>query len=281
VTTRRQTVRPPAVAGAFYPARAADLAAMVDSLLAAATVDAIAVWSGAGGGAAPLALVVPHAGYRYSGPTAAAAYALLAGRRPDRVVMLGPAHYVPLSGLAVPTVDAFATPLGRVAVDQATCRRLTATQPRVRAADEAHEPEHSLEVQLPFLQRVLGGDWSLVPIAVGAAEPAEVADVVDAALTDASALPVISTDLSHGLDQPAAVERDRRTVDAVLTARAEAIGDADACGAPALCGAVEWTRRHGLTSRLLDRRTSADATGDPTQVVGYAAFAIGPGSRTG
>jgi MEMO1 family protein len=280
VTARRLTVRPPAVAGAFYPARAADLAAMVDRLLAAARVEATTVSPGAGGGTAPLALVVPHAGYLYSGPTAAAAYALLTGHQPDRVVLLGPAHYVPLSGLAVPTADAFATPLGRVSVDQATCRRLTATLPRVRAADEAHEPEHSLEVQLPFLQRVLGVGWGLVPLAVGSAEPAEVADVVDAALGDASALLVISTDLSHGLDQPAAVERDRHTVDAVLTARAEAIGDADACGAPALCGAVEWTRRHGLTSRLLDRRTSADATGNPTQVVGYAALAIGPGSRT-
>jgi MEMO1 family protein len=270
VRVRRVTIRRPAVAGAFYPARAADLAALVDRLLAEATPAEL--------DPAPIGLVVPHAGYRYSGSVAATAYARLRGTRPDRVVLLGPAHFVLLPGMAVPTFDAFATPLGRVPLDQAACRELART-PRVRAIDDPHAREHSLEVQLPFLQRVLDADWSLLPVAVGDAEPEEIADVVDAALAGASALLVVSTDLSHGLDERAAVGSDRRTVDAVRAGRAEAISDDDACGAAALRGLVAWVGRHGHSTRLLDRRTSADATGDPTRVVGYAAFAIEPGSR--
>jgi MEMO1 family protein len=272
-------VRRAAVAGAFYPARAADLAALVDRLVAAAPLGEI--------DDVPRALVVPHAGYQYSGSVAAAAYASLRRRRPERVVLLGPAHFVPLPGMAVPTVDAFATPLGRVPVDQTTCRRLTGAT-RTCAADRPHEREHSLEVQLPFLQRVVGDGWSLTPIAVGDAEPEEIADVMDAALTGGPALLVVSTDLSHGLKQRDAVVRDGHTIDAVLAGRAEAIGDADACGAAGLRGLVAWAGRHGLSTRLLDRRTSADSTGDPARVVGYAALAVGatqpqrrrPGFRT-
>jgi MEMO1 family protein len=259
-------VRRAAVAGAFYPARAADLAALVDRLVAAAPRGGIEDM--------PRALVVPHAGYQYSGSVAAAAYALLQRRRPERVVLLGPAHFVPLPGMAVPTVDAFATPLGRVPVDRAACRRLTATSGAC-AADRPHEREHSLEVQLPFLQRVVGDGWSLTPITVGDADPEEIADVMDAALIGGTALLVVSTDLSHGLDQGDAVDRDGRTIDAVVAGRVEAIGDTDACGAAALRGLVAWTDRHGLSSRLLDRRTSADSTGDPARVVGYAALAVG------
>jgi AmmeMemoRadiSam system protein B len=269
-------VRRAAVAGAFYPARAVDLAALVDRLLGAA-LEAF--------GAArdvptecPRALVAPHAGFAYSGPVAATAYARLHDHHPTRVVLLGPAHFVPLHGMAVPTVDAMATPLGRVPVDRAACRHLAQTFATVRGSDPPHQQEHSLEVQMPFLQRVLTGDWEVVPIAVGSTAPEQVADVLDA-VTDSGTLPVVSTDLSHGLDQLAAADRDRRTVEAVLAGDIEAVGDADACGAAALRGLMAWVDRHSDVTRLLDLRTSADATGDPDRVVGYGALAVEESGR--
>jgi len=181
-------VRPAAVAGSFYPESPTRLAAQVQSYLAGA--------AGAGG-AAPKAVIVPHAGYVYSGPVAATAYARLASLRDTvtRVVLLGPTHRVPVRGLAVPQARAFATPLGEVALDAAAIRAASAL-PQVIADDDAHAAEHALEVQLPFLQSVLG-TFTLVPLAVGRATPDDVAAVLDVLWGGTETLIVVSSDLSH------------------------------------------------------------------------------------
>lgn len=254
------SVRAPAVAGTFYPADPVELASMVDAMLEEAR----------GGEGAPVALVAPHAGYAYSGPVAASAYALLRGSDVRRVVVLGPAHYVPLRGCAVPASEAWATPLGDVPVDadaREVVRRAGAT-----VDDGPHDPEHSIEVQLPFLQCVLTGGFSVLPVAVGACPPPVVARVIGAVPADA--LVVVSTDLSHYHDDATAKRLDRRTADAVLALDPDAIGPEDACGVFALRGLVEHARRRGLAIELLDLRTSADTAGDPRRVVGYGAFAL-------
>ncbi len=262
---RTATERPPAVAGAFYPADPEELTADVDRLLADARP--------AEATGDPLALVVPHAGYVYSGPVAATAYALLRHRAIERVVLLGPAHFVPLAGAAVTAADGWRTPLGVVSIDPGL--RETAVAAGAVVDDRAHDPEHAVEVQLPFLQRVLGG-FRALPVAVGVAEPEAVADLIAALVPDA--LVVVSTDLSHYLDDATAKALDRRTADAVLAREPERIGRDDACGSFALRGVVELARRDDLRVRLLDLRTSADTAGDPWRVVGYGSFAVERGS---
>ena len=268
----RSTVRPAAVAGSFYPGDADELTAVVDTLLERARLrepnDAV--------GPAPIALVVPHAGYVYSGPVAASAYDCLRGRSVRRVAVLGPAHYVALTGIAVPAVAAFATPIGEVPVEVATCADLAKMQECVTVDDRPHRPEHSIEVQLPFLQRVLAPGWTCVPLLVGATAPEQVADVLDSLCVDGDVLPVVSTDLSHYLELPTAQRRDRHTAQAVVDRDAAAIGRHDACGAFPLRGLLNWAARHELEVRLLNQGTSADAGGDPRRVVGYAAFALLP-----
>jgi len=273
----RPAVRPAAVAGSFYPGDADELTEAVDSLLEQArlreSTDAV--------GPAPVALVVPHAGYVYSGPVAASAYDRLRDRSVRRVAVLGPAHYVPLTGIAVPSVAAFATPIGEVPVDVATCAALAARFECVAVDDRPHRPEHSIEVQLPFLQRVLVPGWTCVPLVVGATAPEQVADVLDALCldglrVDGGMLPIVSTDLSHYLDLPTAQRRDRHTAQAVVDRDAAGIGPYDACGAFPLRGLLHWARRHDLDVRLLHQGTSADGGGDSRRVVGYAAFALLP-----
>ena len=258
-------IRLPAAAGSFYPSRADELAAMVDEMLdGAAGAPKVA--------GAPEALIVPHAGYIYSGPVAASAYALL---RPIAgsircVAVLGPAHFVPLRGMAVPAAEVWRTPLGDVTVDANL--REAATTCGATVSDLPHEPEHSLEVQVPFLQRVLGGGFTLLPVAVGGAPPTEVAELIG--ILHERALVVISTDLSHYQDDATARRLDRRTADAVLARDPSAIGPDDACGVYALRGIVEHARRNDLRIELLDLRTSADTAGDPSSVVGYGAFSL-------
>ncbi len=252
-------VRPPAAAGTFYPADPRELVPTVDAMLASARGD----------GETPVAVVAPHAGYVYSGPIAASAYALLRGTEVERVAILGPAHFVPLRGCAVPASEAWATPLGEVAID-AGLREVA----EVAVEDEPFGPEHSLEVHLPFLQRVLPKGFSVLPVAVGACPPAEVADVIGRLPSDAFV--VVSTDLSHYHDDGTAKRLDRRTADAILALDPHAIGPEDACGAFALRGLVEHARRGELQAELLDLRTSADTAGDPRRVVGYGAFAFRP-----
>jgi MEMO1 family protein len=255
-------VRAPAAAWSFYPGGRAELAAAVDAMLAGARPPTDL--------GEPIALVVPHAGYEYSGPVASTAYSLLRDRRVERVAVLGPAHFVPLRGTAVPEAGAWRTPLGDMAIDERL--RETAAGCGSVVDDLPHAPEHSIEVQLPFLQRVLGGGATVLPVAVGAVRPAEVADLIEAFLP--MALVVVSTDLSHYHDDETAKRLDRRTAEAVVACEPDAIGPEDACGSSGLRGLVELARRAELGVRLLDLRTSADTAGDPWRVVGYGAFAV-------
>ena len=260
-------IRPPAAAGLFYPAAAAELADTVDALLAAA-----AEGSAPMPGSRPRALIVPHAGYRYSGAVAAAAYARLAGRPAARVVLLGPAHFVPVTGCAVPRTTAWRTPLGQVSIDTTARDRALAVR-GVYADEEPHAREHALEVQLPFLLRSVGGQVPVLPVAAHAS-PAAIADLLDAIAAESDTIVVASTDLSHYLPDAETRRRDARTVDAVLRLRPDLVADHSACGAAALRGLLSWARGSALTPALLAQGTSADAGGDPHRVVGYAAFAF-------
>ena len=260
-----QQVRPAAVAGRFYEGDPAALGADIDAMLAAAPAPT---------GARPKALVVPPAGYIYSGPIAASAYRLLMGPgpRPRRVVLLGPAHTVALRGLALPGAAALATPLGRVRVDTEAAARAAAL-PAVITSPEAHAREHSLEVQLPFLQRVLGDDFTLVPLVVGHIGAAQVAAVLDELWGDDDTLIVISTDLSHYLSYDAAKALDATTAQQILDLD-ETFESDQACGAFAVRGFLQAARRRRLAPRLLDLRSSGDTAGDRRRVVGYASFAF-------
>jgi MEMO1 family protein len=257
-------VRQPAVAGRFYPALR--LAEVVDGLLDSAGVPEEPVAA---------AYVVPHAGYRYSGPTAAQVYARLRHHAAEvqRVVLIGPSHYVPLTGCAASSKAAWLTPLGEVPVDRAAVDGL-ASAGYATVDDLPHEREHALEVQLPFLQRALPSGVPVIPLAVGASGPDDVLATLLAAVRPGT-LVVCSTDLSHYLTLDAAQQRDERTAQAVLDLAPERIGSGDACGQYALRGLLAWARHHDLRPNLLHRCTSADATGDPSRVVGYGAFAFG------
>ncbi len=251
-------VRPAAVAGSFYPSSKHALVELVDRLLSQATTQP---------GGAPKALVVPHAGYVYSGPIAASAYAQWRGvERPARVVLLGPAHYVGLRGLALPDAQALETPLGQVRIDP------IASSLGVPVSSLVHAREHSLEVQLPFLQALFGGDLTLVPIAVGHADRHEVARVLDAAWEGSHIL--ISSDLSHFLPWAEARALDAKTARSIVALDGDAIEDDQACGNAPLRGFLDVAKRRGLSGRQLDLRTSGDTAGDRARVVGYGAFAF-------
>lgn len=261
------TVRAPAVAGSFYPASADALRRDVSDLLAHPEGPALAT--------VPKALIVPHAGYIYSGPIAASAYATLLPHRADitRVVLLGPAHHIPVRSIALSSADQFRTPLGDVALDTDGMQRLARRANAVVSAD-AHLDEHSLEVQLPFLQSVLGA-FTLLPIVVGDAAPTEVADVIESEWGGDETLIVISSDLSHYLSDARARSADARTVDDILALRAS-LGHRQACGATPVNGMLIAARRRGLRAIALDVRNSSQTAGDPDRVVGYASFAFVP-----
>ena len=256
-------VRRPAVAGAFYPADADDLVRELSTAYAGAREADV-------GGRAK-ALVVPHAGYMYSGPVAASAYRSLP-HDATRVVLLGPSHRVPVDGMALPTWRAFATPLGLVAVDIDLRDRVIGL-PSVVEDDAAHVLEHSLEVQLPFLQQALA-HFTLLPLAVGRCSSDAIADVLDEVWGGDETVIVVSTDLSHYHDHTTAVGLDRETAAAVVRNDPAAIEDLDACGAYPLRGLLVAARRHGLNTKLIDLRTSGDTSGDRSRVVGYGAFAL-------
>jgi AmmeMemoRadiSam system protein B len=260
------TERPPAVAGTFYPADPGVLRATIDDALAAAE---------APDGPPPKALIVPHAGYVYSGPVAASAYASL---RPvvdviERVVLLGPAHRVVVHGLAVPAVDRFATPLGSVDLDVEGRDRVV-RHARVVVDDRPHADEHSIEVHLPFLQRVLRRPWTLLPILVGDAGPDEVAAVIDDIWGGPETLIIVSSDLSHYLDYDQARQRDERTAATIVARQPAELRPTDACGARPVAGLLESARHHDLHVDLLDLRSSGDTAGPRDRVVGYGSFAL-------
>lgn len=261
-------IRQPAVAGAFYPGQAATLSKGVLSMLAEAERA-----SEPSAGASPKALIVPHAGYVYSGSTAALAYArlVIGARAIRRVILLGPVHHVPVRGLALPGVAAFATPLGNIEVDQDAVAKIAAL-PQVVVSPPAHALEHSLEVQLPFLQSVLE-NFKLVPLAVGEATPAEVAQVLDVLWGGAETLLVVSSDLSHFLPYRTAQTIDAETVQEIMQMSSSITHD-QACGATPLNGLLLAARRHHLQPQLLGLCNSGDTAGDKHRVVGYAALAL-------
>lgn len=259
------SIRHAAVAGLFYPDQPEPLRRELADLFAAND----AVYQGR----PPKALIVPHAGYVYSGPVAARAYGLLAPVREQikRVVLLGPAHRVWLEGMAVPSAEVFLTPLGRISLDRETIDHI-ADMPGVQVSDVAHAKEHSLEVQLPFLQAMLD-DFLLVPIAVGDCPAAEVGAVIDAVWGGAETLIVISSDLSHFLDYEHARETDARTRDKILR-HCDSLSGAEACGARAINGLMHAAASRALTVEAVDLRNSGDTAGDHRRVVGYGSFVL-------
>lgn len=263
------TIRPAAVAGSFYPAEPVALRAALAHHLAQADPAPERA-------PPPKLLVLPHAGWVYSGDVAAQGYALLAPLRGRvrRVVLLCPTHRVGVRGLAAPTAAAFATPLGPVPLDQAALAVLDAL-PQLQRSDRVHAQEHAIEVQLPFLQTVLGEGFALVPLAVGEAGPDEVDAVLERLWGGDETLVVVSSDLSHYQAYADARAHDRATVQRIL-AFDDGLAGEDACGAHALNGALRTARRHGLQPRLLDLRNSGDTAGDRRRVVGYAAIAFAP-----
>jgi len=254
------------VAGLFYPDDPGELRDAVARHVAAAPPPATE--------AAPKAVIAPHAGYRYSGPVAGAAYRAVAAARDQvtRVVVAGPAHRVPVggTGIGVTSASAWSTPLGEVPVDVDACRALVAAGTAVEA-DSAQAPEHSLEVHLPFVQETLG-EVAIVPLIVGRCPARALAAVLEAVWGGDETLVVVSSDLSHYLTDDAARRRDRRTRHAIIEGRTGDIGPYDACGCVPIAGLIVAARGHGIAPRTLAMGTSADGARDTSRVVGYGSF---------
>jgi AmmeMemoRadiSam system protein B/AmmeMemoRadiSam system protein A len=257
-------MRPAAVAGLFYPGAPDALGTQVRALLDRAS-DGMAL------GTLPKALIVPHAGYVYSGSTAAHGYAALttAAEHIQRVVLVGPAHRVAIRGVAVPSAGHFVTPLGAVEVDRAACDALLES-PCVVQSDAAHAAEHALEVQLPFLQ-VLLGRFTIVPLVVGDATADEVAGVLERVWGGDETLVVVSSDLSHYLPYEAARRADRDSLQQVLSLGRD-LDHRQACGAMPINALMRVAARRGLAPHLLAACNSGDTAGDRERVVGYAAL---------
>jgi MEMO1 family protein len=259
------SIRPAAIAGTFYPGQPEVLARSVDAMLAHAR-------RAQSGPVIPKAIIAPHAGHVYSGPIAASIYALIepARARIRRVVLLGPTHRVAVYGMALPGVDALATPLGNVPVDADAVKKLMKL-PYVGVSAEAHRMEHSLEVHLPFLQKAID-DFTLVPLAVGRATAQQVAEVIDLLWGGDETLIVVSSDLSHYLPYAEAQATDNATAQAILDLRTD-INHHQACGATPVTGLNLLAQQRGLTPQLIDLRNSGDTAGDKLRVVGYGSFA--------
>ncbi len=254
--------RSAAVAGLFYPADPVQLQAEIKAMLAAVESQPTR----------PKALIVPHAGYIYSGPIAASAYAQLisVAAQISRVILLGPCHRVPLQGLATSSADYFETPLGKIRLDRDAIQQIAAL-PQVQEFDLTHQQEHSLEVQLPFLQQVLDS-FTLVPLVVGDASADEVSEVLEQLWGGDETLIVISSDLSHYHDYETARSMDSNTCRAIEQMNPEAIHYEQACGRNPVTGLLRSAARHGLNVTTLDLRNSGDTAGDKNQVVGYGAW---------
>ena len=267
---KASSIRQPAVAGTFYPDDPAELREMIAAFLTQTKPEGIV----------PKAIIAPHAGYIYSGPIAASAYALIkpACGKIKRVVLLGPSHRVPFRGLAASSADAFATPLGDVPIDKKAVETIR-DLPQVKILDAAHAMEHSLEVQLPFLQEVLG-DFSLVPLAVGDASSEEVAEVLEKLWGGPETLIVISSDLSHYHDYRTAGKMDRATSEAIESLHPENIEHEQACGRIPISGLLVAAKKHGLRAQTIDLRNSGDTAGPRDEVVGYGAYTFVPKPET-
>ncbi len=263
------TVRPAAVAGSFYSDKAEGLQSQVDTLLAGAanTVDDLAV---------PVkALIVPHAGYIYSGPVAATAYRLLVPlqRQIRRVVLLGPSHHVYLRSIAAPLADWFATPLGKIKVDREGLQQLIDRYSLVRTHPSAHIQEHSLEVQLPFLQQTLES-FSILPLLIGDIDPAALVPILNDLAEDEGSLIIVSSDLSHFLDYATARQLDQCSAESIVNLHWAAIKPHQACGVTAIQGLLQLAKQQNLHVELLDVRNSGDTAGTRDRVVGYGSFSF-------
>jgi len=256
--------RQPAVAGSFYPANPEQLHLMLDQFLTdAASAEKV-----------PKAIIAPHAGYIYSGPIAASAYARLkqAHDRITRVVLIGPSHRVAFRGLAVSRSETFTTPLGNVPIDQEAVQAILQL-PFVEYIEQAHTYEHSLEVHLPFLQEVLD-NFKIVPIVAGEASPEQVSQVLDALWGGEETLIVISSDLSHYHDYATAQQLDKSTSQAIEQLQYEQLASESACGKVPLSGLLKLARNKSLSVTTIDLRNSGDTAGDKSRVVGYGAYVI-------
>jgi hypothetical protein len=253
-------IRYPAVAGTFYPADADKLRKVIADLLQKADIN----------GPPPKAMILPHAGYVFSGAVAASGYARLADARSRivRVVLIGPSHFVDVDGLAASSADLFATPLGNIPVDKTALSDILSL-PQVQVLDGAHRREHSIEVHLPFLQMALDS-FTLVPLAAGDAAPAEIAEVLDALWGGSETLIIVSSDLSHYHDYAAAAQLDEETSRSIE--RLQPIGPRQACGREPINGLLLAAARRGLRAGTIDLRNSGDAAGPLDRVVGYGAF---------
>jgi AmmeMemoRadiSam system protein B len=263
---REPRVRPPSAAGLYYPQDATQLRGVLRKLLASTSLAS---------DRAPKALIVPHAGYAYSGAVAASAFRTLMTTAGTirHVVLLGPSHRVPMHGLAMPSFDYYATPCGDVPVDDAVRRHLRALG-LAGIADAPHALEHAFEVQLPFLQAVLG-EFDVLPVAAGLAPAGQVERALEAVWGGPETLIIVSSDLSHHRTHAEALALDRQTAEQIL-ARSSDILDGQACGAACINGLMEAARHHALDVEWLDRGTSADTCAGATRVVGYGSFALFP-----
>jgi MEMO1 family protein len=260
----RISIRQPAVAGTFYPQSHAQLDNMLDEYL---HIDIPEITP-------PKAIIAPHAGYIYSGPVAASVYANVAKLRTQikRVVLLGPTHRVYVQGIALPSNSHFATPLGNVSIDTESLNTI-ATLPYVDYLDAAHEQEHSLEVHIPFLQKVLD-DFTLIPLLVGDASPEQVAKVLAQLWGGDETLIVISSDLSHYLDYESAQKIDHDTTQLIENLDYQHIGPQQACGCMPMRGLLKLAQQKHMSIRTLDLRNSGDTAGTKDRVVGYGAYAL-------
>lgn len=257
--------RAPAVAGSFYPADAATLNHMLNGFLDRAAND---------DQPPPKAIIAPHAGYIYSGPVAASAYARLKPVRDkiSRVVLIGPSHRVAFQGLAVSAADTFSTPLGDITIDQSAIRQLQHL-PFVGYLEQAHALEHSLEVHLPFLQQTLN-NFQLVPIVAGDATPHQVSQVLEILWGGAETLIVISSDLSHYHDYATSQKLDKHTSELIEALDYQALSSDAACGKVPVGGLLKFLREKSLHIKTIDLRNSGDTAGDKYRVVGYGAYVV-------
>jgi len=262
-------IRPPAVAGLFYPGDATELRDVVSEYLSQAPTVA---------GPVPKALIVPHAGYIYSGAIAGAAYSQVAHlrRRIRRIVLIGPSHRVYLHGMAVPSAEGFQSPLGMVPVDRELKARVLEHE-HIVESDAPHANEHSLEVQLPFLQ-TLFDDFTLLPLALGSASPPAVAAALADVWGDEETLVLVSSDLSHYLPYDEARAVDDETIAAILRNEATLTGE-QACGCTGINGLTFLARQRGARMEEIARCNSGDTAGDRSRVVGYGAFALHESAR--
>ena len=256
--------RKPAVAGSFYPAQPQILQDMLNGFIKQADH----------GDKAPKAMIVPHAGYIYSGPVAASAYARLQTVRNKitRVVLLGPSHRVAFQGLALSSADYFSTPLGDIELDKPTMESLLSL-PFVGYLEQAHVAEHSLEVHLPFLQVMLA-DFKLIPLVAGQASPEQVCQALEMLWDAEGTLIVISSDLSHYHDYATAQRWDRQTSDRIERLQYQDISSENACGKVPVNGLLKLLAQKSLSIKTIDLRNSGDTAGDRQRVVGYGAYVV-------